>query len=184
EAVEVGRLEVAPPAVAELVEPLLVGQEQDNVGWSRHRSRPSPAPTAGSRRSGRRGRRRRGRRYGRSAAGAGIGARDGDAALAVQNPERYLARLDRLEDVVLLTAQPEGGDRPGLGLTLADLVLLGLDLDLGRAYVLERLRHRGGDIEPLDHECGIAAVAAGPERRGAEEPVPQGVLETLSGRGR
>ena len=86
------------------------------------------------------GRDRRGRRCGRSVACAGIGARDGDAALAVQDPERYLARLDRLEDVVLLTAQTEGGDRPGLRLTLADLVLLGLDLDLRGADVLERLR--------------------------------------------
>ena len=129
---------MAAAGVAELVEPLLVGEEQDDVGSGRHRSPPSAtrrrarAPSSWS--SGRRGRRLR-----RSAAVPVSGPVMVMPPSPSSTQNVILPGLDRLEDVVLLTAQAEGGDRPGLRLALADLVLLGLDLDLRRAHVLERL---------------------------------------------
>src|SRR5262245_12011214 len=108
-----------------------------------------------------------------------VGPGDRDAALTVQDPESDLAGLDGLEDVVLLARQPERLDRLRLGLPLPHLVLLGLDLDLGGAHVLERRRDRRGDIHPLDHEGRITALTARSERGRAEEPLPQGGLEPL-----
>ena len=62
----------------------------------------------------------------------------------------------------------------------SDLVLLGLDLDLGGAVGLEGRRDLLGDLDGLHDEGRVAALAAGLEGRGTEELVAQRVGEPLA----